>query len=69
MLQYCKTNLKGRNKKLKGKKKKKRYLPWKFAIQPYCILPCFYKKKNGFPTTNGRSGTSIKKICERELKV
>ena len=23
MLQYCKTNLKGRNKKLKGKKKKK----------------------------------------------
>ena len=28
VLQYCKTNLKGRNKKLKGKKKKKmRYLP------------------------------------------
>ena len=27
VLQYCKTNLKGRNKKLKGKKKKKNEIP------------------------------------------
>lgn len=45
-----------------------KYLPWKFAIQPYCILPCFYKKKNGFPTSNGRSGTSIKKNLWKRIK-
>lgn len=68
VLQYCKTNLKGRNKKLKGKKKWNTYLEnLQFNHTVYYLV--FIRRKMDSPLQMEEVELLLKKICEKELEV